>query len=113
MDGMQSVIILRYVASICSPWKVFHASQMPAVGKPPRGLKVTCRRVNDRISLARIPGSQLSSGLCARIVSKFGTGLGGGWNAQSVLAVGPTNWTKLVEVAIAMTFNLSFWVRCS
>jgi hypothetical protein len=78
MDGMQSVIMVRYLASIRLPGKVFHASQMPVVVKTPRGFKVICRRVNGRISPARIAGSQLSSGLCARIFSKFSTGLGGG-----------------------------------
>jgi hypothetical protein len=39
MDGMQSVIMVRYVASIRLPGKVFHASQMPVVVKTPRGFK--------------------------------------------------------------------------
>lgn len=69
--------------------------------------------VDRRNECRYVAGSQFSSDSCARIFSKFGTGLGGGWNAQSVLAVGSTDWLKLVNVAIAVTFNLSFWVSCS
>jgi len=78
MNGMQSVIMVRYVASIRLPGKVYHRSQIPVVVKSSRGYMAICRRVNGRISPARAAGSQLSSGSCARIFSKFDTGLGRG-----------------------------------